>query len=857
MSTPQNLVELIRSGRWRFGLATTYTFSLGFLETAVRPAWREHGSSALWVLSDVKGYRASLAEGETSGAGRDYHLLPVEVRGGVFHPKIVYLGGDERDVLLVSSANMTFAGQCRNLEVAAVAVSDRDPQAFADLLGFLQVWRDSNSIVCPDLTWMNLLERRLRRLPHLPISGGARLLYSPGEALEATLPRLVGTSARKVTVLSPFHDENGTAVERIVDALGSQEYAVGLDPSDASRSPFPFKAHPGAEPVLPFLDGSTRPLHAKIIEIEQENERWHVTGSFNATVTAILTTNNVEAALVRRVGIGEIAFQWVPAPTPEWAAAEAHEPNPSVSPSIYATLDLGGELRGRILGSSGLSGTWTGNLRFGSGSEYPLSVIVSEDGRFRTQLPPSETAASAHSSARLFLEQGHAVAEGWIHWPQILARDPITRATVIANLIEQGLPSDDDLLELLALIGESWKVRIHTPAKRETTASTGNPEDCAIEAPLQPELLAANESIPEPHLTTALTRAGDPRLLLRPLDELLRHLRQAQKKVPKPVPPSKGGEDDQDEEDAEEAERQLQRNLAIAEALNAFEREMQTVLKSQRQGRPSVPSWALAQWFPIGIAARAWRGESTRSCADFAGRWLESSRLCARQSDDTEYVTATLSAAIALAVAMDKPKRWTLSAIHDALLDALGTELSVEALTSYLPKDGDPLVRRISGNAETNSAAVLNEIISTPAKRIVLRELSDFLVTSKVAERGQKSLQRSAKQAILSAYKGKSLPRTGEILLPGLVEAWRTGRKFTPQAPLDVLCANSPTARSVFDDLVADRLPSEIVGIDATRPKPACINCSTGLLPTAVQEIKAWGITRCTGRCSAVIFDAR
>ncbi len=50
--------------------------------------------------------------------GQEYRLIPVALPDGVFHAKCLYLAGDEGDLLLVGSGNVTFGGHGRNTEAA-------------------------------------------------------------------------------------------------------------------------------------------------------------------------------------------------------------------------------------------------------------------------------------------------------------------------------------------------------------------------------------------------------------------------------------------------------------------------------------------------------------------------------------------------------------------------------------------------------------------------------------------------------------------------------------------------------------------------------------------------------------------
>jgi hypothetical protein len=58
-----------------------------------------------------------LSEQGARRVGKDYDVEPIVVRGGVFHPKLSVLTGDDECHLLVGSGNLTFGGWGGNLEI--------------------------------------------------------------------------------------------------------------------------------------------------------------------------------------------------------------------------------------------------------------------------------------------------------------------------------------------------------------------------------------------------------------------------------------------------------------------------------------------------------------------------------------------------------------------------------------------------------------------------------------------------------------------------------------------------------------------------------------------------------------------
>ena len=123
--------DLLLAQRWSSLLFTTYSLSLSFLESVVVSAVAR-SYRGLTVLTDIEGYRASLADAGAVGAGRNYDVVPIEVKPhGVFHPKVGVLIDDEGTIrATVGSGNLTFGGWGYNTEVLEVLTPGRDSKCF-------------------------------------------------------------------------------------------------------------------------------------------------------------------------------------------------------------------------------------------------------------------------------------------------------------------------------------------------------------------------------------------------------------------------------------------------------------------------------------------------------------------------------------------------------------------------------------------------------------------------------------------------------------------------------------------------------------------------------------------------------
>ena len=137
----ESLAEVLQCRPWNRALFTTYSLSLTFFESVILRLLRQSGCREIWVVADAQGYQSSLMERRSHGVGQEYHLVPIALPHGVFHPKCCYLEGPDGDLLAVGSGNLTFGGFGRNLEVMDVLSPESSPDCFREFGAFLNALR--------------------------------------------------------------------------------------------------------------------------------------------------------------------------------------------------------------------------------------------------------------------------------------------------------------------------------------------------------------------------------------------------------------------------------------------------------------------------------------------------------------------------------------------------------------------------------------------------------------------------------------------------------------------------------------------------------------------------------------------
>ena len=99
---------------------TTYSVDPAFYDSFIERRLRRSGCENNILLADSSMLTRALSSTPAAFrlAGRKYAIVPVSVEG-CFHPKIHLRFGRDKARLIISSANATAAGWCRNLEVLA------------------------------------------------------------------------------------------------------------------------------------------------------------------------------------------------------------------------------------------------------------------------------------------------------------------------------------------------------------------------------------------------------------------------------------------------------------------------------------------------------------------------------------------------------------------------------------------------------------------------------------------------------------------------------------------------------------------------------------------------------------------
>lgn len=320
-----------KKDKFEFSFLTTFNAYLPFYEQIVLRRLIKAGCRVNTLLMDAGQFASSFYDAGSTpqSAGRDYTLIPINVRNGVFHPKILLLLGKENASLCVGSHNLTLSGFGKNRELTSLfelgsKSSSTERIIFQDVWRTLKLWAanqpeemiDSFRFVENEINW--LTENHESSDPKSP------LFFAAGENTaslwEQIKPRITG-KVQKITMFSPFFDEDLRFVRELNESLSPKEFIIGIDP----RSVFLPLNSANQISNIKFVNAEKLRnnhgyLHGKLLYLETESKaNFLITGSANMSGPAwlsgyrqncesVILLNSKEAiSVVTAIGLDELS----------------------------------------------------------------------------------------------------------------------------------------------------------------------------------------------------------------------------------------------------------------------------------------------------------------------------------------------------------------------------------------------------------------------------------------------------------------------------------------------------------------------------------------------------------------------
>ena len=326
-----SLLDELRKGGYEASLVATFNAFLPFYEEVVLRRLTNAGVRHNVLLMDARQYSISIQNHPPRLAGRRYTLAPIAVPGA-FHPKLIFLVGKHKGLVVVGSHNMTLAGFGFNRELTNVirirATDDEAGLAIATR-AWLEVisWIDSSSDKLPREI-RHMVARVKDFAPWLTarasqIDSDVQLLAGRAGApsLWKQVRELLTAPVKEAFVTGAFFDAKLTFLKQIHADLQPERIVVAIDPATVDI-PSEKRRIAGvrfvrANSLGAYNDEKDRPngyLHAKGIYLRlQNNDCVFVSGSANPSSPAWLATEgdgNTEL-MVARLGANsrEVASQ--------------------------------------------------------------------------------------------------------------------------------------------------------------------------------------------------------------------------------------------------------------------------------------------------------------------------------------------------------------------------------------------------------------------------------------------------------------------------------------------------------------------------------------------------------------------
>lgn len=279
-------------------LILTFNANLGFFERAALSRVRARGarvtlvSDADMVHADPESVRYA---GTTYLDGR-----AVCKAGGVFHPKLIVVAGQDQAAVLVGSGNASPGGWINNAELWTLlraTTEDGAPSTMHGIADFLEQLPEQVRFTPGIETVLTEVGAALRSFQ--TAEQGPNVVSTVKQRIIDQLPET--DASTRLIIATPFHDRAATAVRQLHDRLNPASLEVLIQPETVFDG-----EHLAA--TLDDLGGAVATIsdrryhHGKLIEWETTDGIVNLTGSPNASSSALLRSmasgGNCELGLI-------------------------------------------------------------------------------------------------------------------------------------------------------------------------------------------------------------------------------------------------------------------------------------------------------------------------------------------------------------------------------------------------------------------------------------------------------------------------------------------------------------------------------------------------------------------------------
>lgn len=297
----------------------THNIDFVFIQTVVLAAFRRCGNSSITIFADASCAAESFAHQAPvlTDIGVRYRVVPVNMSPGFrFHPKAVLLSSESKATMLVGSGNLTFGGWRENAEIWFRFDTEHDGVApFQAFHAYLKEILEG--IALPDAIKAEVdaaFDANSKKwISQEAIFGDLMGRAGSGPPLLDQMINYLGDDpVDEIHLCTPYFDEDGLALQQIVDRIPAERVTVLCQPERSTLTQKAWRRNSSSSTLqrIDFtrlgVSGENRSafIHAKIYAFRRGNEVTLFVGSANCSQAALTMpgrAGNAELLAIRRM----------------------------------------------------------------------------------------------------------------------------------------------------------------------------------------------------------------------------------------------------------------------------------------------------------------------------------------------------------------------------------------------------------------------------------------------------------------------------------------------------------------------------------------------------------------------------
>ncbi len=307
-----------KNGKFHSAILTTYSIDLIHFDSHLRNVLHSKQICSINIFADKNQFERSLDyvnPSYMSNIGKDYVITTVGSIGA-FHPKINFFVGDNAVLVVLGSGNLTVPGHGKNHETFSGFMIDDSDESQRPLVE--ECWRyitrlaeeggeyEKRRILQEIPENCKFLDSNYEVHPHKlhPIGEDLDVALLYNEKDSSILAQIAGlipfNTIRKVTIASPFFDEDGETLNTLASLFSNATIEVLIQES-CSLPPYKMKENKQVRFLdfdqtkrgkCVFKSGFDRLAHTKVYVFESDDTQYCIIGSANATKPGLGTLNS-------------------------------------------------------------------------------------------------------------------------------------------------------------------------------------------------------------------------------------------------------------------------------------------------------------------------------------------------------------------------------------------------------------------------------------------------------------------------------------------------------------------------------------------------------------------------------------